>query len=58
MTKCVLMVEKLFVLKYCLKMIVSGQDTSTQGSMAGPQRCDRGVTGGRRLTIHSGQTGN
>jgi hypothetical protein len=26
--------------------------------MEGPQRCDRGVTGGGRLTIHSGQTGN
>ena len=58
MTKCVLFIEKLSVLKYCLIMIVLGRDTSTHGSMAGPQRCDRGVTVGRRLTIHSGQTGN
>jgi hypothetical protein len=39
-------------------MIVLGQDTSTPGIMAGPQRCDRGVTGGRCLSIHSGQRGN
>ena len=58
MTKCVLFIEKLSVLKYCLIMIVLGQDTSTPGIMAGPQRCDRGVTGGRGLTIHSGPTGN
>jgi hypothetical protein len=58
MTICVLFIEKLVVLKYCLIMVVLGQDTSTPCSMAGPQRCDRGVTGGRRLTIHCGQTGN
>jgi hypothetical protein len=58
MTTCLLFTEKLSVLRYCFIFIVLGQDTSTQGSMEGPQRCDRGVTGGRRLTIHSGQTGN
>jgi hypothetical protein len=26
--------------------------------MEGPQRCDRGVSGGRGITIDSGQTGN
>ena len=58
MTKCVLFIEKLFVLKYCLIMIVLGQNTSTPGSMGGPQRCDKGVTGGRSFTIYRGQTGN
>jgi hypothetical protein len=58
MTKCALFIEKLSVLKYCLIMIVLGQDTSTPGSIKRPQRCDKGVTGGRSLTLHSGQTGN
>ena len=57
MTTCLLFTEKLSVLRYCFIFIVLGQDTSTQGSKEGPQRCDRGVTGGRCLTIHSGQTG-
>jgi len=55
---CLLFTEKLFVLKYCFIFIVLGQDTSTPGNMEGPHRCDRGVTGGRSLTVHSGQTGN
>ena len=58
MTKYLLFIETLFVLKYCLILIVLGRDTSTLGIIERPQRCDRGVTGGRRLTIHSGQTGN
>jgi hypothetical protein len=58
MTKCALFIEKLSVLKYCLIMIVLGQDTSTPGIMTGPQKCDRGVIGSRGLTLHSGQTGN
>ena len=58
MTICLLFTEKLSVLRYCFIFIVLGQDTSTQGSMEGPHRCDRGVTGGRGITIHSGQTGN
>jgi hypothetical protein len=44
--------------KYCFIFIVLGQDTSTRGSIEWPQRCDRGVTGGRSITLHSGQTGN
>jgi len=58
MTKFLLFTEKLFVLKYCIIFIVLGMDTSTLGSISGPQRCDRGVIGGRGLTVHSGQTGN
>jgi hypothetical protein len=46
------------VFKYCFILIVLGQDTSTPGSIERPQRCDRGVTGGRSITLHSGQTGN
>ena len=57
MTMCLLFAEKLFVLKYCFIFIVLGQDISTRGSIAGPQRCDRDVIGGRGLNIHSGQTG-
>ena len=58
MKKCVLFIEKLFVLKYCLIMIVLGRDSSTPGSMAGPHRCDRGVTRGRGFTVHSEHKGN
>ena len=58
MTKCLLFTEKLSVLRYCFIFIVLGWDTSTLGSKEGPQRCDRGVTGGRGITIQSGQTGN
>jgi mRNA-degrading endonuclease HigB of HigAB toxin-antitoxin module len=34
------------------------RDTSTPGSIEGPQRCDRDVTGSRGITIHSEQRGN
>ena len=34
--------EKLFVFKYCFIFIVLGQDTSTQGSREGKDRCDKG----------------
>jgi len=44
--------------KYCFIFFALGKDTSTPGSIERPQRCDRGVTGGRSLTLHSGQTGN
>ena len=37
--------------------IVLGRDSSTPGSIEGSQRCDRGVTEGRGLTVRSGQTG-
>jgi len=57
MTKCLLFTEKLFVFKHCFIFIVLGWDTSTPGSMEGPQRCDRGVAEGRDLTDYSGQTG-
>ena len=49
---------KCLVLKYCFIFIVLGPDTSTLGSIEWPQRCDSGVTGGRSLSIRSGQTGN
>ena len=58
MTKCLSFPKKVFVLKYCFIFIVLGQDTSTPGSIQGPQRCDRVVTGGRSVNVHSGQTGN
>jgi len=58
MTEFLLFTEKLFVLEHCIIFIVLGMDTSTRGSIVGPQRCDRGVIGGRSLNVHSGQTGN
>jgi len=58
MTKCLLLTETIFLLNYCFIFIVLGHDTSIPGSMWGPQRCDRGFTGGRGLTVHSGQTGD
>ena len=38
--------------------IVLGQDTSTPGSKAGKDRCDKGSGGGRGLTVCCGQPGN
>jgi hypothetical protein len=38
--------------------IVLGQDTSTPVSKAGKDRCDKGFSGGRGLTVCCGQTGN
>jgi hypothetical protein len=54
MTICLLFTEKLSVLIYCFIFIVLGWDTSTHGNIKWPQRCDRGVTGGRSLTLRSG----
>jgi hypothetical protein len=50
--------EKLFVFKYCFILIVLGQDTSTQGSMEGKHRGDKGSSGGRGLTVCCEQTSN
>ena len=44
--------------KNCFILIVLGQDTSTQGSMEGKDRCDEGSIGGRGLTVCCGQYGN
>jgi hypothetical protein len=49
---------KLSVLRYCFIFIALGWYTSTPGIIERPQRCDRGVTGGRGITIHSEQRGN
>ena len=38
--------------------IVLGQDTSTPVSKAERDRCDKGFSGGRGLTVCYGQTGN
>jgi hypothetical protein len=38
MTKCLLFIGKLFVLKFCFILIVLGRDTSKPGSMSGPRR--------------------
>jgi hypothetical protein len=39
------------VFKYCFILIVLGQDTSTQGSMEGKHRGDKGYSGGMGLTV-------
>jgi hypothetical protein len=43
--------KKLFVFKHCFIFIVLGSDTSTPGSREGKDRCDKGSTGGRGLTV-------
>jgi len=53
-----LFTETIFVFKYSFIFMVLGDDTATPGSMWGPQRCDRGVTGGRSLSVHTGHSGN
>ena len=44
--------------KNCFILIVLGQDTSTQGSMEGKDRCDKGSSGVRGLTVCCEQTSN
>jgi len=45
------------VFKYCFIFIVLGLDISTPVSREGKDRCDKGSSGGRGLTVCCGQTG-
>jgi hypothetical protein len=47
-----------YILVSCAHSIVLGQDTSTPVSKAGKDRCDKGFSGGRGLTVCCGQTGD